>query len=122
MTAAPLVILVNHGTSGAAEIVAGAVLDRKRGDVVGDVTFGEGALVKTFQLPDGAAMILTVGKYETPSGTKIEDSSVTPNYVVNESINHYLAEVGELPSNEQKGAQSDDQLNKALSLLQAKSA
>lgn len=122
VTAAPLAILVNHGTSGAAEIVAGAVLDRKRGDVVGDVTFGEGALVKTFQLPDGAAMILTVGKYETPSGTKIEDSSITPNYVVNESINHYLAEVGELPRNDQKGAQSDDQLNKALSLLKAKAA
>lgn len=122
VTSAPVAVLVNHGTSGAAEIVAGAILDRKRGDVVGDVTFGEGALVKTFQLPDGAAMILTVGKYETPSGTKIEDSSITPNYIVNESINHYLAEVGELPNNEQKGAQTDDQLNKALSLLKAKSA
>lgn len=121
VTAAPLAVLVNHGTSGAAEIVAGAVLDRKRGDVVGDVTFGEGALVKTIPLPDGAALILTVGKYETPSGTKIEDSAITPNYIVNESINHYLAEEGELPSNEQKGSQSDDQLNKALSLLKAKS-
>ncbi len=122
VTSAPLVVLVNHGTSGAAEIVAGAVLDRKRGDVVGDVTFGEGAVTKTFQLPDGAAMILTVGKYETPSGTKIEDSSITPNYLVNESINHYLAEEGELPNNDQKGLQTDDQLNKALSLLKAKSA
>lgn len=122
VTSAPLAVLVNHGTAGAAEILAGAVLDRKRGDVVGDVTFGEGAVVKTFQLPDGAAMMLTVGKYETPSGTKIEDSSITPNYMVNESINHYLAEEGELPSNEQKGAQTDNQLNKALSLLEAKSA
>lgn len=122
VTSAPLAVLVNHGTSGAAEIVAGAVLDRKRGDVVGDTTFGEGALTKTIPLPDGAAMILTVGKYETPSGTKIEDSSITPNYEVNESINHYLAEEGELPSNEQKTSQTDDQLNKALSLLKAKSA
>jgi carboxyl-terminal processing protease len=122
VTSAPLAVLVNHGTAGAAEILAGAVLDRKRGDVVGDVTFGEGAVVKTFQLPDGAAMMLTVGKYETPSGTKIEDSSITPNYMVNESINHYLAEEGELPSNEQKGAQTDNQLNKALSLLEAKAA
>lgn len=67
-------------------------------------------------------MILTVGKYETPSGTKIEDAAITPNYVVNESINHYLAEEGELPGNEQKVSQTDDQLNKALSLLKAKSA
>jgi carboxyl-terminal processing protease len=122
VTSAPLVVLVNHGTAGAAELFAGAILDRKRGDVVGDVTFGEGAVVKTFPLPDGAAMMLTVGKYETPSGTKIEDSSITPNYIVSESINHYLAEEGELPSNEQKGAQTDTQLEKALSLLQAKSA
>lgn len=122
VTSAPLVVLVNRGTSGAAEIVAGAVLDRKRGDVVGDVTFGEGALVKTFQLPDGAAMILTVGKYETPSGTKIEDSAITPNYLVSESINQYLAEEGQLPSNEEKGSQTDDQLNKALSLLKAEPA
>jgi hypothetical protein len=42
--------------------------------------------------------------------------------MVNESINHYLAEEGELPSNEQKGAQTDNQLNKALSLLEAKAA
>jgi carboxyl-terminal processing protease len=122
VTSAPLVVLVNHGTSGAAEIVAGAVLDRKRGDVVGDVTFGEGAVTKTIQLPDGAAMILTVAKYETPSGIKIEDSSITPNYLVNESINHYLAEEGELPGNEQKGSKTDDQLNKALSLLKADKA
>lgn len=122
VTSTPLVVLVNHGTAGAAELFAGAILDRKRGDVVGDVTFGEGAVVKTFPLPDGAAMMLTVGKYETPSGTKIEDSSITPNYIVSESINHYLAEEGELPSNEQKGAQTDTQLEKALSLLQAKSA
>ncbi len=122
VTSAPLAVLVNHGTSGAAEIVAGAVQDRKRGDVVGDVTFGEGAVTKTIELPDGAAMILTVGKYETPAGTKIEDSAITPKYVVNESINHYLAEEGELPSNEQKGSKSDDQLNKALSLLKAETA
>lgn len=120
VTSAPLAVLVNHGTSGAAEIVAGAVQDRKRGDVVGDVTFGEGAVVKTIPLKDGAALILTVAKYETPSGTKIEDSAITPKYVVSESINHYLAEEGELPSGELQG--KDDQLNKALSLLQAKSA
>ena len=41
VTAAPLVVLVNHGTSGPAEIVAAAILDKKRGDVVGDRTFGE---------------------------------------------------------------------------------
>lgn len=118
VTSAPLVVLVNRGTSGASEIVAGAVLDRKRGDVVGDPTFGEGALVKTITLPDGAAMLLTVGKYETPNGTKIEDKAILPNYLVNESINSYLAEEGELPASQSKTSIQDDQLNKGLSLLE----
>lgn len=118
VTSAPLVVLVNRGTSGAAEIVAGAVLDRKRGDLVGDPTFGEGALVKTITLPDGSAMLLTVGKYETPNGTKIEDKAVTPNYLVNQSINSYLAEEGELPASQKNVPIADDQLNKALSLLE----
>uniref|UniRef100_A0A7V5CT68 PDZ domain-containing protein n=1 Tax=Acidobacterium capsulatum TaxID=33075 RepID=A0A7V5CT68_9BACT len=122
VTHAPLVVLVNHGTAGAAEIVAGAVLDDKRGDVVGDPTFGEGALVKTITLPDGAAVLLTVGKYETPDGTAIEDKAITPNYLVDESIDSYLAEEGELPASEKNIPIQDDQLNKGLSLLQQKKA
>ncbi len=122
VTNAPLVVLVNHGTAGAAELVAGAVLNDKRGDVVGDPTFGEGALVKTITLPDGAAMLLTVGKYETPDGTKIEDKAITPNYLVDESIDSYLAEEGELPASQKNVPLQDDQLNKGLSLLQQKKA
>ena len=79
-------MLVNHGTAGAAEIVAAAILDDKRGDVVGDRTFGEGGEQKTFTLPDGSALLLTVAKYESPSGKKIEDVAVTPNIAVSQSI------------------------------------
>jgi carboxyl-terminal processing protease len=82
ITGAPLVVLVNHGTSGPGEIVAAAVLDNKRGDVVGDRTFGEGSVQKTMDLPDGAALILSVAKYSSPSGKKIQDEAVTPNVVV----------------------------------------
>ena len=82
ITAAPLVVLVNHGTSGPGEIVAAAVLDNKRGDVVGDRTFGEGSVQKTMELPDGAALILSIAKYATPSGKTIQDEAVTPNVVV----------------------------------------
>lgn len=122
VTSAPLVVLVNHGTAGAAELLAGAVLDSKRGDVVGDRTFGEGAVQKTINLPDGAAMLLTVGKYETPSGKKIEDVAVTPNVVVTESIDEYLAEADELPAIEQNVPRPDDQLDKALDILKQKSS
>lgn len=116
VTAAPLVVLVNQGTAGAAELVAGAVLDNKRGDVVGNRTFGEGAELKTFQLPDGAALLLTIAKYETPSGTKIEDSAITPNVAVNP------APPDDLLPNAAQQPHPDDQLNKALDILKSKTA
>ncbi len=115
ITSAPLVVLVNHGTSGPGEIVAAAVLDRKRGDVVGDRTFGEGSVQKTMNLPDGAALILSVAKYASPSGKKIQDEAVTPNVVVVSA-----AEFDDNPAND-KTPKPDDQLNKALDILKQKS-
>ncbi len=117
ITSAPIVVLVNHGTAGAAEIVAGAILDDKRGDVVGDRTFGEGGQQKTFPLPDGSALVLTVAKYQSPSGKKIEDVAVTPNVVVSQSIE----EAPENANNPQE-PRPDDQLNRALQLLKQKNA
>jgi carboxyl-terminal processing protease len=117
VTAAPLAILVNHGTSGAAEIVAGALLDDKRGDVVGDRTFGEGSVQKTIDLPDGAALILSVAKYASPSGKKIQDDAVTPNVLVASA-----EDFDDQPASAEKTPQADDQLNKALELLKQKSA
>lgn len=119
VTAAPLVVLVNHGTAGAAELVAGAILDNKRGDVVGDRTFGEGAQEKTFTLPDGSALLLTVAKYETPSGKKIEDVAVTPNVPVSPSPEELFDEEENAAPQQ---AQPDDQLNKALEILKQKNA
>ncbi|HEY0795764.1 MAG TPA: S41 family peptidase [Acidisarcina sp.] len=95
VTGAPLIVLVNHGTAGAAELFAAAMLDSKRGRLVGDRTFGEGSVQKTFELPDGAALILSIAKYESPSGKKIQDESVTPNVLV--------------ASNEDLAAPSDDE-------------
>ena len=117
ITAAPLVVLVNHGTSGPGEIVAAAVLDNKRGDVVGDRTFGEGSVQKTMDLPDGAALILSVAKYSSPSGKKIQDEAVTPNVVVAASQDND-DQAGGAP----KAPKPDDQLIKALDILKQKSA
>ncbi len=118
VTAAPLVVLVNSGTAGAAEIAAAAILDNKRGDVVGERTFGEGGELKTFPLPDGAALLLTVAKYETPNGQKIEDKAVTPNIAVAASQEEVLP--GTKPALQQQ--HTDDQLNKALEILKQKNA
>ena len=73
-----MVTLVNHGTAGAAELVAGALLDSKRSELVGEKTFGEGSQQRTFEMPDGAALVLTVAKYGTPSGKKYQDDGLTP--------------------------------------------
>ncbi len=124
ITAAPLVVLVNHGTAGPAELVAAAILDNKRGDLVGDRSFGEGTVQKTIELPDGAAVILSVAKYEGPSGKAIQEQAVTPNVVVTESIDQYLAETDtdSTKPEDKVTVRTDDQLNKALDILKQKSA
>ena len=111
LTDAPLAVLVNRGTAGPAELTAAAIEDLKRGDVVGERTFGQGSVQKTINLPDGAALLLTVAKYQSPSGKKIPDEAVTPNVVVG------LASEEEY--DESPPTNGDDPLNKALRLLKA---
>ena len=78
-------MLVNRGTYGAAELAADAIEGAKRGDVVGERTFGEGSVQKTIELPDGAALLLTVAKYEGPDGKKIQDEAVAPTVLVGQA-------------------------------------
>ncbi len=111
LTDAPVAVLVNRGTYGAPELTAAAIEGLKRGDVVGERTFGEGAMQKTIDLPDGAALMLTIAKYEDPSGKKIEDEAVTPNEVV------ASPQDDDEPAPANNG---DEQLNRALNLLKAK--
>ncbi|MGD0941079.1 MAG: S41 family peptidase [Terracidiphilus sp.] len=112
ITNAPLEILVNRGTYGPAELTAAAIEDSKRGDVVGERTFGEGSVQKTIELPDGGALLLTVAKYQAPDGKKIQDDAVIPNVVVGQTLDD---EDEEAP--QPKG---DEPLSKALELLKAK--
>jgi carboxyl-terminal processing protease len=127
-TTAPLVVLVNRGTAGPAEIVAAALKDDGRGELVGERTFGEGSVQKTFDLPDGGAIILSVAKYAEPDGKKIEDDAVTPKTLVasnlldEEEDNETSAENGKTPAAKKPTTQTDDQLSKALEMLKAKAA
>lgn len=79
ITKLPLVVLVNRGTAGAAEVAAGALLDSKRAQLVGEPTYGDAAIRKAITMDDGSAVILSVAKYYTPSGKAIQDAHVTPN-------------------------------------------
>ncbi len=125
---APLVVLINRGTAGPGELVAAALLDNKRAELVGEKTFGEGAQQKTFELPDGAALILSVAKYESPSGKKLQDDGVTPGVLVASNIDDGAAvEDDTIPADNQPAAQKpgvavDEQLSKALDLLKSKAA
>ena len=114
LTAAPVAVLVNRGTYGAAELTAAAIEGAKRGDVVGERTFGEGSVQKTMDLPDGAALMLTVAKYEGPDGKKIQDDAVTPNVQAGQSIEDEM--------DENAPPKEDKPLNKALDLLKAKTS
>ena len=126
ITKLPVVVLVNRGTAGPAEIVAAAILENARGDVVGDKTFGDGSVQKLIEMPDNSALILSIAKYYSPSGKAIQDVAVTPNVLVADAAeddgglpdddeaapDKSAAQKDEKPKN-----QPDDQLNKALEVL-----
>lgn len=139
---APMVTLVNRGTAGPAEIVAGALLDSKRSELVGEKTYGDGAQQRVFELADGGAIILSVAKFETPSGKKYQDEGLTPTTTVATAQELAMADGDEDDDNEaastatvnsskpaaaattvaKPAANIDDQLNKALDILKAKAA
>lgn len=126
-TTAPVAVLVNKGTAGPAELVAAALADNKRAELVGEKTFGEGAQQKTFELPDGAALILSIAKYETPAGKKIEDEGVTPGVLVASAPEDLGSEDDDDASTPptpapKPGVSVDEQLSKALDLLKSKAA
>jgi len=67
----PMVVLVNHNSASAAEIVAGALQDRGRAKLVGTRTFGKGVFQQVFELSNGGALDITGGQYFTPSGRNL---------------------------------------------------
>jgi carboxyl-terminal processing protease len=85
----PVSVLMDGTTTGAAEVLAGAIANTKRGDLVGDRTFGLASEQKMIPLDDGAAIILTVGNYMNADGKAILEEGVAPSEVV------HIASAGE---------------------------
>ena len=80
----PIVVLINSGSASAAEIVAGALQDRKRAELVGTTSFGKGSVQTVIPLRGGidGALKLTTARYYTPSGRSIQKTGIEPNLEV----------------------------------------
>jgi carboxyl-terminal processing protease len=78
----PVSVLIDVTTSGAAEVLASAIVANHRGDVVGERSFGLASEQKLITLDDGSALILTVANYYNPGGKSILEEGVTPTEVV----------------------------------------
>ncbi|HEV7676167.1 MAG TPA: S41 family peptidase [Candidatus Angelobacter sp.] len=124
ITDLPLAVIVNRGTAGAAELVAAAILDNTRGDVLGDKTFGEGSVQKLIEVPDGSALILSVAKYYTSNGKVIQDTGITPNIPV--AANDEIVAVSEDDDSntteepQKTQPKEDEQLRRAIEVLKTK--
>lgn len=110
VTDAPLVVLVNQGSASASEILAGALQDNDRAQIVGETTFGKGLIQSLFELPDNSGIAVTVAKYETPSHRDINEAGIEPDYKVSQSL---------LPFS-QMGSSEDEQYQKAVKLITQK--
>jgi carboxyl-terminal processing protease len=117
----PLVVIVNKSTAGPAEVVASAVQGNARGEVLGDKSFGSGAVQKTIDMQDGGALILSVAKYYAPNGKAIADAAITPNVMVADAAEEYIAaDDSDMQPDEKaepKKPQSDEQLKRAIEQL-----
>ncbi|QLE47489.1 PDZ domain-containing protein [Nostoc sp. C057] len=107
LTNDPLVILVNQGTASASEILAGALQDNGRAQLVGETTFGKGLIQSLFELSDGSGLAVTIAKYETPQHRDINKLGIKPDKVISQDpINR-----------EQIGTEADLQYQAAVEIL-----
>lgn len=107
LTEDPLIVLVNRGTASASEILAGALQDNGRAQLVGEKTFGKGLIQSLFDLLDGSGLAVTVAKYETPKHRDINQLGIEPDLDVSQDP----------ITLKQVGTEADLQYQAALNLL-----
>ncbi len=129
ITSLPAAVLTNRGTANAAEIMASALMENNRAQVVGERTYGDAAQRKAITMEDGSAIILSVAKYYSPNGKAIQDTGVTPGTQAAETeVQIDYDDNGEpipltpdqLQQQQKKKMEDDPVVKKALELLGAK--
>ena len=120
----PVTVLIGVGTAGPAEIVAGAISGNKRGETVGDRTYGTASMQKLIEMDDGSALILTVANYYTPDNKEIPANGVAATSEVRPSIDEVIAaNDGSQPVPSEKPVSVDDPVvKKAIDILQGSPA
>ena len=109
----PMVVLINGNSASASEVLAGALKDYNRAELIGTTTFGKGVVQTIVPLTDGSAIKLTTSQYFTPSGVCIQGIGIAPDYEVKLSTEKIL-KGRELTDAE------DDQLQAAIKVVTGK--
>ncbi|AZM94194.1 S41 family peptidase [Vreelandella venusta] len=133
----PLVVLINSGSASAAEIVAGALQDQRRGVIMGTESFGKGSVQQIMPLGNGEGLKLTTALYYTPNGRSIQAQGIEPDVEVvrgrlevaegqrqirEADLDGHLSGQDEMPRERTEMSQrlrEDYQLSEALNLLKA---
>jgi carboxyl-terminal processing protease len=118
LNGAPLIVLVNGGSASASEIVAGALQDNRRAQLIGQTTFGKGLVQTVTPLAQGGALKLTTSRYRTPSGASIQQKGITPDIVLTGSGVRESVQAGGQAS----GLLADGEVRIALDKLKAQAA
>jgi len=119
----PVVVLIDGGTASAAEILAGALQDNRRGRLVGETTIGTGTVLSTFRLRDGGSLLLGTQEWLTPKGTPIKGQGIKPDQLVTlpPSVVPLFPTEGKTLTPEEFGKRADQQLQAAVGALQGRS-
>lgn len=96
-----IVLLVNQNSASASELLAGALKDNGKAEIVGEKTYGKGIVQNIYSFSDGSGISITTARYYTPNGECIHQVGIEPDYYVNQSYD-------------------DAQLDKAIELLKIK--
>ena len=115
LTQLPMAVLVDGNSASASEILAGALKDNRRAQIVGTQTFGKALVQSVHSLSDGSGMAVTVAHYYTPNGTDIGYKGVTPDVKVDLSL---LQRQNLADSPALMGSTQDPQYQRAIAVLQ----